>query len=152
MSEPFAKAELEKPISIQEYFSKLEHHDWSYNYSDDHSVWERGREAQGQLEHLSRLSDQHKFYWDKWLAYGPNHDGKHPLLYLCDNARHMVCKPYSLENLHCMASELNIKRAWFHKAKFPHYDMPKKRIAELNALCVVVTQKEILAVIKAASK
>lgn len=139
-----------EPPNVQEYFNMLEHHDWSYKYSDDHSVWKRGQSTQEKLEALSRMSILHTHYWAKWLVYGPEHFGPRPLLYLCDKARHMVCKPYSLENLHRMAKELNVNRAWFHKAKFPHYDMPKKRIAELSALCVVITQKEILGIIKTA--
>lgn len=45
--------------------------------------------------------------------------------FYCDNKRHLICKPYSIENLHLMAKQLNIKRCWFHKN---HYDIPKKKI------------------------
>lgn len=50
------------------------------------------------------------------------------LKYICDNSRHLVCLPYSIDNLHKMADDLNIKRIWFHKN---HYDIPKKRIDEI---------------------
>jgi hypothetical protein len=70
--------------------------------------------------------------------------------YLCDNGRHLVCLPYSLENLHAMADALNIKRCWFHNTKYPHYDIPKKRIAEIQAKCEVVSPKQILCIIKEA--
>jgi hypothetical protein len=43
-----------------------------------------------------------------------------------------------------MAEELNIKRCWFHKN---HYDIPKKRIAEINKLCELVSAKEIVNII-----
>jgi hypothetical protein len=47
--------------------------------------------------------------------------------YYCDNMRHLVCVPYSIDNLHKMAKELNINRCWFHaNASYPHYDIPKK--------------------------
>jgi len=49
--------------------------------------------------------------------------------YFCDNNRHLVCKPYSIKNLHKMADELRIKKCWFHKN---HYDIPKKRIEEIK--------------------
>ena len=67
--------------------------------------------------------------------------------YFCDNARHLVCWPYSVENLHAMAADLGIKRCWFHGgSKYPHYDIPKRRIAEIKALCIVVSSREILAI------
>jgi ferritin-like protein len=61
--------------------------------------------------------------------------------YICDRARHLVCVPYSIANLHKMAEDLGIKRAWFHK---DHYDIPKRRIAEITAKCTVVSSKEIV--------
>jgi len=42
--------------------------------------------------------------------------------YYADKQRHLVCIPYSKENLHRMAKKLRIKKCWFHKT---HYDMPK---------------------------
>lgn len=65
--------------------------------------------------------------------------------YFSDNLRHLVCKPYSIENLHTMAEALNLKRCWFHKN---HYDIPKKRINEIQAQTKVVSPKEILNIIK----
>lgn len=61
--------------------------------------------------------------------------------YYCDNKRHLVCVPYSIENLHKMAEDLDIKRCWFHK---DHYDIPKKRIDEIKSKCEVVTDREIV--------
>lgn len=68
--------------------------------------------------------------------------------YLCDNKRHLVCVPYSIKNLHKMAKKLKIGRWWYHKGKFPHYDIPKKRIEEITAKCEVVSPREILMIIK----
>ena len=68
--------------------------------------------------------------------------------YYCDNMRHLVCKPYSIQNLHLMASNLNIHRCWFHNVQFAHYDIPKRRIEEVQAKCQVVDAKTILAIIK----
>lgn len=65
--------------------------------------------------------------------------------YYCDNARHLVCKPYSIENLHKMADDLSIKRCWFHKN---HYDIPEDRIEEIQSKCIVVSSKEIVRIIK----
>ena len=66
------------------------------------------------------------------------------LKFYCDMKRHLVCVPYSIENLHCMAEELGIARCWFHG---DHYDMPKRRIVELQSRCEVVSSKEIVRII-----
>jgi len=65
--------------------------------------------------------------------------------YLCDNKRHLICQPYSIENLHKMAIDLDIKRCWFHKN---HYDIPKNRIEEITNKCKLITSKEIVNIIK----
>lgn len=67
------------------------------------------------------------------------------MIYLCDNKRHLICEPYSIENLHKMAKELNIKRCWFHK---DHYDIPKKRIEEITKRCTVVSTNTLVVVIR----
>jgi len=68
--------------------------------------------------------------------------------FLCDNSRHLVCVPYSIENLHAMALALDIKRCWYHPGNYPHYDIPKRRIVEIQAKCEVVSPSEILRIIK----
>jgi len=68
--------------------------------------------------------------------------------YFCDNKRHLVCVPFSIENLHLMADRLNIKRCWFHGKNKPHYDIPKHRIEEIKSQCTVVSTREILRIIK----
>lgn len=69
--------------------------------------------------------------------------------YYCDKQRHLVCVPYSVEGLHEMAADLGIKRCWFHASKdHYHYDIPKRRIAEIEAKCVLITPREILAIMK----
>jgi hypothetical protein len=62
------------------------------------------------------------------------------LIYVTDGKRHLVCWPYSKDNLHKMAEQLGIKKCWFHK---DHYDIPKKRKAEIEAKCVLVSPKDI---------
>lgn len=66
------------------------------------------------------------------------------IVFYCDNKRHLVCKPYSLCNLHLMAKFLNIKRCWFHK---DHYDIPKNKIAEIQAKCTILSSKRIVQII-----
>lgn len=71
------------------------------------------------------------------------------MIYYCDENRHLICVPYSIENLHKMADDLKIKRCWFHnkRGKY-HYDIPKKRVYEISNKCVIVSTKEILSIIK----
>jgi len=70
------------------------------------------------------------------------------LRYLCDRSRHIVCLPYSIDNLHAMARDLGLSRGWFHDGRWPHYDMPTARIEELTARCEVVSPRVILNVIR----
>ncbi len=65
--------------------------------------------------------------------------------YYCDNMRHLVCVPYSINNLHEMAIDLKIKRCWFHKN---HYDIPKRRIKEIQNKVEIISSIEILKIIK----
>lgn len=67
---------------------------------------------------------------------------------VCDRHRHLVCVPFSVENLHLMARVLGIGRHWFHGGRLPHYDIPVRRIAEVTARCRVVTSRELLRIIK----
>ncbi len=142
---------------LRDYHDRLSRHDWTYMYSDDHYIYRRGADAESALRHEAAMSPEHKKLWDAWKAYGQRNPGDlvkrpaYPMRYLCDNARHMVCEPFSIENLHTMAASLGIGKFWYHKSKFPHYDMPKRRIAELTAKCELVTQKEILCIIKGTS-
>lgn len=71
------------------------------------------------------------------------------LRYVCDDHRHLICLPYSVENLHRMADDLGIKRCWFHSgSRFPHYDIPVRRIDDIRAQCRVVSSRELLSLIK----
>ncbi len=69
--------------------------------------------------------------------------------YYCDDSRHVVCVPYTVTNLHAMAQALGVKRCWFHASGlYPHYDMPKRRIAEITARCTLITTRDIIAIAK----
>lgn len=69
--------------------------------------------------------------------------------YYCDNSRHLICVPYSIENLHKMADTLGIQRCWFHK---DHYDIPKRRIDEISSKCDIISSKEIVEILLAIKK
>lgn len=66
------------------------------------------------------------------------------LQFFTDGRRHLVCLPYSVENLHLMAECLGIRRCWFHG---DHYDIPKKKLTEIESHCIMVSSKDIVRII-----
>lgn len=68
----------------------------------------------------------------------------------CDGMRHLVCMPYTIPNLHTMAALLGIKRCWYHPSKggHEHYDIPKRRIEEVQSKCTVVEGRDVIAIMK----
>lgn len=68
--------------------------------------------------------------------------------YYADRMRHLVCVPYTVENLHMMAEDLGIKKCWYHPKPYPHYDIPKKRIEEIHAKVEVISPRELLKLMK----
>jgi hypothetical protein len=63
--------------------------------------------------------------------------------------RHLVCVPYSVENLHEMARALGIGVHWFHRgASHAHYDVPKRMMASIGLRASLVDPREILAICK----
>jgi len=74
--------------------------------------------------------------------------GRGALRYFSDSMRHLVCWPYSIENLHAMALDLRIHRCWFHLGHYAHYDIPKRRVAEIAQRTEVVSPRVILAIVK----
>lgn len=67
---------------------------------------------------------------------------------VCDDKRHLICSPYTVENLHVMAKELGIGRGWFHEGRLPHYDIPKKRVDEITESCMKVSTRMIVKIIR----
>lgn len=43
-----------------------------------------------------------------------------------------------------MALTLEIKKCWFHNNPYPHYDIPKRRLKEIEAQCIIVSPKDII--------
>lgn len=61
-----------------------------------------------------------------------------------DGKRHLVCVPYSIENLHRMAKEYLIPRHFFHKN---HYDIPVRKRNNIEKKCILVSSKDIVRII-----
>jgi hypothetical protein len=66
------------------------------------------------------------------------------MTFFCDHQRHLVCLPYSPENLHKMAATLGIARGWFHASPYAHYDIPKGRIDDIQRMALLVSPKTIV--------
>jgi hypothetical protein len=45
---------MRKEMSEEDYLKLLKAHDWTYHYSDDHSVWKKGTETAQQLTMLAK--------------------------------------------------------------------------------------------------
>jgi len=68
--------------------------------------------------------------------------------YVCDDARHLVCEPYSVSGLHEMARALGLGRHWFHGGRLAHYDIPVGRREEIEARCQRVGRRDIVRIIR----
>jgi hypothetical protein len=70
--------------------------------------------------------------------------------YLTDGQRHLVCIPYSIPNLHAMATQLGIHKCWFHRGSrgLAHYDIPKRRKSEIEAQCEMLDKRSIIRLIR----
>lgn len=75
-----------------------------------------------------------------------------PVRYFADNARHLVCEPFSREGLLEMADDLDIPRAWYHPGRLPHIDIPKRQVDRIlsDPRVTVVTPRDVLAIITGA--
>lgn len=73
------------------------------------------------------------------------------LTFLTDGKYHLICKPFTISNLHKMANILNIDKCHFEYSAhghLPHYDIPRKRKHEIEEKCVFVKWREIVEIIK----
>ena len=52
-----AKAKELGPQAMDDYIAKLKAHDWTYDYSDDHRVWQRGSQERDEIRRLAKIID-----------------------------------------------------------------------------------------------
>lgn len=50
---------------LDEYISKLKSHDWFYEFSDDHSVWQRGKAERHDINVLQKELDPDNEVWNQ---------------------------------------------------------------------------------------
>ena len=57
---------LEGDTELQRYQRLLATHDWTFCYSDDHSVWQRGRTERARLNTMAAQLDPDRKLWDEY--------------------------------------------------------------------------------------
>jgi len=57
---------MKHPEEMEEYVKLLKGHDWTYDYSDDHSVWRRGADAHKKLRQMADKLDPEHEVWNKY--------------------------------------------------------------------------------------
>lgn len=56
--------------SLNEFWNMLHNHDWSYNYSDDHSVWRRGEAQIGEIRAIVEAGgEEYKKLFNEYSEY-----------------------------------------------------------------------------------
>jgi len=63
-------------MNLPEFYDQLDRHDWYYEWSDDHGVWERGSSDANRLAQIAKESPvhqklhndftEHKFSGESW--------------------------------------------------------------------------------------
>jgi hypothetical protein len=56
--------------SLQAYYDELRKFDWSYEYTDDFSVWRRCDDKRRQLKQMACLSPDHATLWAAFNRHG----------------------------------------------------------------------------------
>jgi hypothetical protein len=93
-------------------------------------------------------TDRHRCLYSNPMQHVKLFEEFQELTFYTDGKRHLVCRPYTKENLHLMAQTLGIPKHFYEDHGHPHYDIPAKRKAEIETQCIMVSPKEILRIIK----
>lgn len=67
-------------MNADEYFSLLNAHDWTYSYSDDHSIWRRGENNDKKLRMLHHNNKEFKELYTKFHDFYVYNKGERPTL------------------------------------------------------------------------
>lgn len=67
-------------MNIVEFYYKCAHHDWTYEYSDCHSVFMNGSNAKAELLGLCKGNPDFQQVFDDWADYSLR-GGRHPILF-----------------------------------------------------------------------
>ena len=64
-----AKAKELGPQAMDDYIARLKAHDWTYDYSDDHRVWSKGRDQAGEIRRLGDILDPDRKIYKKYSPF-----------------------------------------------------------------------------------
>lgn len=56
-------------VSLREFYSMLENHDWYFDWSDDMRVYRAGKESLNKLISLSQVSPKHRELFQDFESY-----------------------------------------------------------------------------------
>ena len=54
---------------LKEFYKRLEWHDWTYQYSDDHSVWRRGNQKERELMSIAQKDKRAEVLFEGYRSY-----------------------------------------------------------------------------------
>lgn len=54
---------------FDEYVTALKRHDWSYGFTDDHSVWRRAQNEDDRLRKIARSDPLYQKAFNIWAGY-----------------------------------------------------------------------------------
>lgn len=57
-------------MNEKQYLKLLEEHDWLYYYSDDHSVWKKGKQTADKINDLAESDPRLKAVYDSYTLCG----------------------------------------------------------------------------------
>jgi hypothetical protein len=56
--------------TLSEFYDMLEHHDWTFQYSDDHRYWRRGQQQLGEIQAaIDAGGREYNDLFKQWDAY-----------------------------------------------------------------------------------
>ncbi len=62
-------------MELRDYYDELEKHDWFYEMTEDHRVWQLGNRASARIARISKESPEHEALrsaYHKHVFSGPN--------------------------------------------------------------------------------
>lgn len=55
---------------MDEYIKLLKQHDWTYEYSDDHRAWSKGKNQRKVLRDMAAVIDPDHMIWNEHCMHG----------------------------------------------------------------------------------
>ena len=65
-------------MNLQEFYDLLKRHDWSFQYTDDHRHWQRGRDQLNQIQGILKQNEdipRYRSLFDQYRAWAFDVEG-----------------------------------------------------------------------------